>query len=137
MCASDQIRSVSVCLVTSNSCDSIDCSLPGASVHGILQARRGLLDTYILYMLFLMATELTKSKWLWHAWCLNMWKKREKPSSSLEYLRTRRQLNILAIYRKKTCFFFPFLFPDALILKQKFKNLETFWSLTSERILVP
>ena len=26
-------------LVTSNSCDAMDCSLPGCSVHGILQAR--------------------------------------------------------------------------------------------------
>ena len=25
--------------VLSNSCDPIDCSLPGSSVHGILQAR--------------------------------------------------------------------------------------------------
>ena len=29
----------SVRLVVSDSCDPIDCSLPGSSVHGILQAR--------------------------------------------------------------------------------------------------
>ena len=28
-----------VCLVMSDSCNPIDCSLPGSSVHGILQAR--------------------------------------------------------------------------------------------------
>ena len=27
------------CSVVSDSCDSVDCSLPGSSVHGILQAR--------------------------------------------------------------------------------------------------
>ena len=27
------------CSVVSDSCDPIDCSLPGSSVHGILQAR--------------------------------------------------------------------------------------------------
>ena len=27
------------CSVMSNSCDPVDCSLPGFSVHGILQAR--------------------------------------------------------------------------------------------------
>ena len=27
------------CSVVSNSCDPVDCSLPGSSAHGILQAR--------------------------------------------------------------------------------------------------
>ena len=47
-------------------CDPVDCSLPGSSVHGILQARRLEWAAILVHNCDRYATVNSKGNWAWH-----------------------------------------------------------------------
>ena len=80
------------CSVLFGSCDPMDCSLPGSSVHGIFWARlQGWVAIFFFRVSFNPGIEPTFLHLLRYKWILYHWATREAPSTSYTKIITHIQ----------------------------------------------